>query len=107
MIAPRLPVASATIIINEIRKAETGNRSTRVGTRPEAELDTLLVSLACMVYERDSQFLLNSRIMLARSLRKSEQRLVAGVVRESFCRLVIRGQVDAQRLGIAPGESEL
>lgn len=41
MIAPRLEDTFATVITYEIRKAATGNRSTGVGARPEAELDTM------------------------------------------------------------------
>ena len=43
-------------------------------------MNALLVALACVMYERDVQLPLNTRVMFATSLREAEQRLVAGMV---------------------------
>jgi hypothetical protein len=86
-------IGFVVFVVEIAGKAETG--SMRVSARPEAQLHPLVVAFVRMVYERDVQLFLNPRIVLAMPFRESEQRLVAGVIHESFSELVTRGQIDA------------
>ena len=67
-----------------------------VRARPKAEHDALLISFVGMMYKRDIQLLLHLGIVLSMPFREAEQRLVARVIGKRVCKLMVRGQIDAQ-----------
>ena len=67
-----------------------------VRARPKAEHDALLISFVRMMYKRDIQLLLHLGIVLSMPFREAKQRLVARVLGKRVCKLMVRGQIDAQ-----------
>ena len=67
-----------------------------VRARPKAEHDALLISFVGMMYKRDIQLLLHLGVVLSMPFREAEQRLVARVIGKRVCKLMVRGQIDAQ-----------